>query len=280
MNYLYDGRKKRGYQLFITDDTADVQYMEFQEKFATVLRDSVDQKTERIRQMNDHLLISMAMLVESRDPFTGGHIRRTSEGVRLLVQEMKKDPNIRVSEKFCNHVSKAAPMHDIGKIAIPDDILLFQGRYSEEQYAIMKGHSAEGAKVLWKILKDMDDKDFLKVTVNVAHYHHERWDGKGYPEGLSGEAIPLEARIMAIADVYDALVSKRVYKNKMPPEKANAIILEGMGTQFDPGLQKYYEAARPALEAYYAAQLGEDATQVEKAPSDTETPVLPEQSKE
>ncbi|MBO4474964.1 MAG: HD domain-containing protein [Clostridiales bacterium] len=266
VNYLYDGRKKRGYQLFITDDTADVKYMEFQEKFNTVLRDSVDQKTERIRQMNDHLLISMAMLVESRDPFTGGHIRRTSEGVRLLIQEMKKDPSIRVSEKFCSLVAKAAPMHDIGKIAIPDDILLFTGRYSEEQYAIMKSHSAEGAKVLWKILKNVDEKDFLKVTVNVAKYHHERWDGKGYPEGLSGEAIPLEARIMAIADVYDALVSKRVYKSKMPPEKANAIILEGMGTQFDPGLQKYYEAARPALEAYYAAQLEEDHTQVEEAP--------------
>jgi len=264
VNYLHDGRKRRGYQLFITDDTADVKYMEFQEKFNVVLRNRVDESTMKIRQMNDHLLISMALLVESRDPFTGGHIRRTSEGVRLLLEQMKKDPANKLSEKFCALVAKAAPMHDIGKIAIPDSILLFMGRYSAEQYAIMKSHSAEGAKVLWKILKNTDDPDFLKVTVNVANYHHERWDGKGYPEGLAGEAIPLEARIMAIADVYDALVSKRVYKDKMPPEKANAIIMEGMGTQFDPGLQKYYEAARPALEAYYAAQLDEDKTQVEE----------------
>lgn len=264
VNYLYDGRRRRGYQLFITDDTADVKYMEFQEKFNAVLRDKVDQKTARILQMNDHLLYSMAAMVESRDPFTGGHIRRTSEGVRLLIEEMKKDPSISLNKGFCEHVIKAAPMHDLGKIAVPDAVLLKPGRYEPEEYEIMKSHSAEGAKVVHNILKDTDDENFRKVAENVAHFHHERWDGKGYPDQLAGEQIPLEARIMAIADVYDALVSKRIYKNKMPPEKANAIILEGMGTQFDPGLQKYYEAARPALEAYYEAQLDADATQQEE----------------
>lgn len=278
VNYLFDGRKKRGYQLFITDDTADVKYMEFQERFNTVLRNQVDQKTDRIRQMNDHLLFSMATMVESRDPFTGGHIKRTSEGVRLLIEEMKKDTSLGLSKKFCERVVKAAPMHDLGKIAVPDAILMKPGRYEPEEYEIMKSHSAEGAKVVHEILKDSDDQAFCLLAENVAHYHHERWDGKGYPEHLSGAKIPLEARIMAVADVYDALVSKRVYKEKMPPEKANAIIMEGMGTQFDPGLQKYYEAARPKLEAYYAAQLNADATQKTEEIPQTAGAALPSTS--
>ena len=152
-------------------------------------------------------------------------------------------------------------MHDIGKIAVPDAVLLKPGRYEPEEYEIMKSHSAEGARVVHEILKDTDDEEFRRIAVNVAHYHHERWDGKGYPEKISEHDIPLEARIMAVADVYDALVSKRVYKEKMPFEKADAIILDGMGTQFDPSLEKYYIAARPALEAYYRSQLNEDATQ-------------------
>ncbi len=152
-------------------------------------------------------------------------------------------------------------MHDIGKIAVPDAVLLKPGRYEPEEYEIMKSHSAEGAKVVHEILKDTDDEEFRRIAVNVAHFHHERWDGKGYPEKRAEHDIPLEARIMAIADVYDALVSKRVYKEKMPFEKADAIILEGMGTQFDPALEKYYRAARPNFEAYYASQLKSDATQ-------------------
>ena len=109
-----------------------------------------------------------------------------------------------------------------------------------------------GAVIVSEILKDNDDQEFSRLAENVAHFHHERWDGKGYPTGISGEAIPLEARIMAIADVYDALVSKRVYKEKYSFSEADRIIRENMGTQFDPGLYKYYEAARPKLEEYYS----------------------------
>ena len=116
----------------------------------------------------------------------------------------------------------------------------------------MKTHAAEGARIVHEILKGTPDIEFHILAENVAHYHHERWDGSGYPEGLRGEEIPFEARIMAIADVYDALVSRRVYKEKMPAEKANAIILSGMGSQFDPGLRSCYLAALPALEDYYA----------------------------
>jgi putative two-component system response regulator len=115
----------------------------------------------------------------------------------------------------------------------------------------MKTHAAEGAKIVHEILKGTDDDDFHRIAENMAHYHHERWDGKGYPDGLQGNEIPLEARIMSIADVYDALVSKRAYKERMSFEEADRIILEGMGTQFDKRLEPYYIAARPKLEQYY-----------------------------
>ena len=115
----------------------------------------------------------------------------------------------------------------------------------------MKKHAPEGARILAQILEGTDDKEFARLAINVAHYHHERWDGSGYPEGLHGETIPLEARIMAIADVYDALVSKRVYKEKMSFEDANAIIMEGFGKHFDERLKPYYLGARPLLEEYY-----------------------------
>ena len=142
-------------------------------------------------------------------------------------------------------------MHDLGKIAVDDAVLRKPGRFTPEEFEKMKNHAAEGARVIHKILLNTDDEEFKVIAENVAHYHHERWDGSGYPEGLAGEDIPMEARIMAIADVYDALVSKRVYKDAMSFEKADSIIMEGMGSQFDPGLQHIYEKARPRLEEYY-----------------------------
>ena len=122
----------------------------------------------------------------------------------------------------------------------------------DKEFKIMKTHAAEGARIVHEILKGTDDENFHILAENVAHYHHERWDGSGYPEGLKGEAIPLEARIMAVADVYDALVSKRVYKDAMDFEKADAIMMESFGKHFDKQLEKYYLAARPKLEAYYS----------------------------
>ena len=203
--------------------------------------------------MHDNLIMSMAMLVESRDNSTGGHIKRTSEGVRILIDEISKVGAGRLPEEFCSDVIKAAPMHDLGKIAVDDRVLRKPGKFEPEEYEIMKTHAAEGARVIHEILANTDDVSFKTVAENVAHYHHERWDGSGYPEGLSGEQIPLEARIMAIADVYDALVSKRVYKEAFDFERADRIIMEGMGTQFDPRLQLAYEKAKPRLEEYYSS---------------------------
>jgi putative two-component system response regulator len=252
INYLYDGsRHKRGYQMYITDDTKNQQYIALLDNFNAELQEEVAQKTEHIVEMHDNLILSLAIMVEGRDNSTGGHIRRTSDSVRILVEEIKCGGEFHLSDAFCRNIIKAAPMHDLGKITVDDAILRKPGRFTPEEFEIMKNHSAEGARIVHEILKGTDDDDFRRIAENVAHYHHERWDGRGYPEGLKGEEIPLEARIMAIADVYDALVSKRAYKDRMSFEEADRIILEGMGTQFDKRLEPYYIAARPKLEEYY-----------------------------
>ena len=258
VNYLYDGRRKRGYQIFFDDDTQDQKYISLIDNYNYKLQEEVAIKTNRIVEMHNKLILGMATMVESRDNSTGGHIRRTSEGVRILIDEMKKDKSLNLSEEFCKNIIKAAPMHDLGKIAVDDAILRKQGIFTEEEREKMKMHSSEGARIVHAILKDTDDEEFRKIAENVAHYHHERMDGNGYPNKLKGDQIPLEARIMAIADVYDALVSKRVYKEKFSFEVADKIILDGMGTQFDARLQKYYEAARPKLEKYYLEEQKND----------------------
>ena len=251
VNYLYGGKRKCGYIVTFTDDTANRKYIQLLDTYNEKLQSEVALKTRHIVEMHDNLIMSLAMMVESRDNSTGGHIKRTSEGVRILIDEITKNNILSLPEEFRQDVIKAAPMHDLGKIAVDDAVLRKPGRFTEEEYAKMKHHAAEGARVIHEILLHTDDESFKTVAENVAHYHHERWDGSGYPEGLSGEQIPIEARIMAIADVYDALVSRRVYKEAFDFKKAHAIITEGMGTQFDPGLKVAYEKARPRLEEYY-----------------------------
>ncbi len=259
VSFLYDGIRKRGYLITFTDDTANRKYIRLLDTYNEKLQEEVAEKTEHIVEMHDNLIMSMAAMVESRDNSTGGHIRRTSVGVRILVDEILKEGTLPLSPEFCRDVIKAAPMHDLGKIAVDDAVLRKPGRFTEEEYTKMKHHAAEGARVIHEILQNTDDESFKKIAENVAHYHHERWDGSGYPEGLSGEQIPVEARIMAIADVYDALVSKRVYKEAFDFEKADRIILEGMGTQFDPSLRSVYEQARARLEDYYRGSEGTSA---------------------
>ena len=259
---LFIGKKRVGYQIRIVDDTLERKQIDMLDKFNDYLQEKVEEKTHSLRVMHDNLILSMATVVESRDNSTGGHIRRTSDCVRILIEEMKKDPECEVvkDELFCKNIIKAAPMHDLGKIAVPDAILQKPGRFEDWEFEKMKAHAAEGARIVHEILKDLDKSDnkeyraFHELAENVAHYHHERMDGSGYPEGLIGDQIPIEARIMAIADVYDALVSKRVYKEKMSFEKADGIMMDSFGKHFDPELEKYYVAARPRLEAYYLAE--------------------------
>ncbi|MCR5390044.1 MAG: HD domain-containing protein [Lachnospiraceae bacterium] len=255
INYLYDDGKKKGYQFIITDDTKNQKYIKLIDSYNADLEEEVKEKTADIVRMHNDLIRSMAMMVESRDNSTGGHIIRTSDVVEMIMDRIMKDEKFvkefGLTEKFKENIIKVAPLHDIGKIAVDDAILRKPGRYNDEEFAKMKKHAAEGAKVLHRILENSDDEDIKALAENVAHYHHERMDGSGYPEGLSGDAIPIEARIMAVADVYDALVSKRVYKDSMSFEKADAIMMESFGKHFDKRLEKYYVAARPAIEKYY-----------------------------
>ena len=244
-------RVNRGYQFLIVDDTKNQQYIDLIRNYNAQLEEEVAKKTAGIVEMHERLILGMATMVEGRDNSTGGHIKRTSDCVRVLVDEIRRDGSMKLGEKFCNDLIKAAPMHDLGKIAVDDAILRKPGRYTPEEFEQMKTHAAEGARILSEILKGTEDEHFARIAVNVAHYHHERWDGSGYPKGLKGEEIPLEARIMAIADVYDALVSKRVYKERMSFEEADRIIMDGMGKHFDKRLEKFYVLARPRLEEYY-----------------------------
>ena len=240
-----------GYQVLISDDTTNQMHIKLIQNYNSQLEAEVIKKTRNIIEMQDKLVLGMATMVEGRDNSTGGHIRRTSSVVSILVDEMKKDESLKLSDKFYSSLIKAAPMHDLGKITIDDAILRKPGKFTPKEYEIMKTHAAEGARIVAQILDGTDDVEFMKIAVNVAHFHHERWDGEGYPDGLKGEEIPLEARIMAIADVYDALVSKRVYKEEFSFEKANGIIIGSMGHHFDKKLEQYYLKARERIEEYY-----------------------------
>jgi response regulator RpfG family c-di-GMP phosphodiesterase len=176
-------------------------------------------------------------VVEERDENTGDHIQRTENYVEQLLLRMRKHARYSgLTEDYCSNVALAAPMHDIGKIKIPDAILNKPGKLTKEEFEIMKRHAAFGGDIIRKTMSDVEEKEYCDIAYNIAHYHHERYDSTGYPDGLRGEEIPLEARVMALADVYDALVSERVYKKAFSEEEARNIIMEGSGTQFDPNL--------------------------------------------
>lgn len=194
-------------------------------------------QSARIERIQKSIISSLAAVVEERDENTGGHILRCEEYVQKLLERMKTQSRFSsLTEGYCGNVVLAAAMHDVGKIKIPDSILNKPGRLTAEEYDIMKKHAAYGAEIIRKTMNDIEEREYCEIACNIAKYHHERFDGKGYPEGLAGEGIPLEARVMALADVYDALISPRVYKKAFSREKAKAIILEGSGTQFDPAL--------------------------------------------
>ena len=213
---------------------------------------SLDEKTKRIYKIQDSIITGMAVMVESRDNSTGGHIKRTSECVKVFIEELKNTEQFKnLAPSFCQDVIKAAPMHDLGKIAVDDAILRKPGKFTDEEYEIMKKHSAEGARIIENVLSEVDDEEFKQIAKNIAHFHHEKYNGQGYPDGLKETQIPLEARIMALADVFDALVSKRCYKDTFSYDKAFSIIEESLGSHFDPVLGKIFISCRPKLENLY-----------------------------
>ena len=197
---------------------------------------SIRHLSDSTAKMQDGLIITMADMVESRDSDTGAHIQKTAAYVKIIVEGLYKKGYYaeKITPKFMSDVVRSAPLHDVGKINIPDKVLNKPGKLTDEEYEIMKTHTTAGKIIMEKAISTVEGGSYLKEARNMAAYHHERWDGKGYPEGLHGEVIPLSARIMAVADVFDALTSARVYKPAFPMEKALAIIEEGKGTQFDP----------------------------------------------
>lgn len=196
----------------------------------------VRQKDAKLIKIQNHTILSLSSLVEERDTDTGGHVQRTSDYVELLATSLMHKGYYKsvIDPYYINHIVRAAPMHDIGKIVVPDYVLKKPGRLTDEEFEIMKKHALEGGRIIREVLDESEDREYVRITIDIATYHHEKWDGTGYPRGLKSNQIPLSARIMALADVFDALVSPRVYKEPMSYEKAFEIIEKGSGTHFDP----------------------------------------------
>ncbi|MGN0078205.1 MAG: HD-GYP domain-containing protein [Coriobacteriales bacterium] len=238
----------------LRDDTPQQQYLKLVQRYNDELAEQVEEKTARLLEVQNDIIISMASIVENRDDNTGGHIRRTSDVVRAFTEHLLSSGCCAgLTREAAERIITAAPLHDFGKIAIPDSVLNKPGRFTPEEYEGMKQHSQKGAAIVAQILQNADDEQFKGIAVNIAHYHHEKWDGSGYPSGLAGEQIPLEARIMALADVFDALVSKRVYKEMYSFDKAFGIIEESSGSHFDPQLCEAFLQCRPQIEALYGS---------------------------
>lgn len=210
---------------------------------------SIRRLSDSTAKMQDGLIITMADLVESRDSDTGAHVQKTAAYVKIIVEGLKKKGYYlqKITPKFMSDVVRSAPLHDVGKINIPDEVLNKPGKLTDEEYEIMKTHTTAGKRIMENAISTVEGDNYLKEARNMAAYHHERWDGKGYPEGIHGEVIPLSARIMAVADVFDALTSPRVYKPAFPLEKALAILEEGKGTQFDPKCVEVFMDALPEV---------------------------------
>lgn len=203
------------------------------------LEQEVARRTQEVMAIQDVTILALASLAETRDNETGNHIRRTQHYVRLLAEKLKDHPRFRhyLTPYQITLLFKSAPLHDIGKVGIPDRILLKPGRFTPEEFEIMKTHTTLGRDSIALAEQRLGMKvDFLSCAKEIAYGHQEKWDASGYPEGIGGDDIPISARLMAVADVYDALISKRVYKEGMQHEKAVQIMLEGRGNHFDPDM--------------------------------------------
>jgi len=196
----------------------------------------VKERTRELAMVQEATIESMSSLTETRDPGTGEHIRRTQNYIRLLAEYLKNQPRFSpiLDEETIDLLCKSAPLHDIGKVGVSDRILLKPGRLSDQEFEEMKRHTVYGRDTIRAAERNLGNTSFLRIAREIAYTHHERWDGSGYPEGLKGEQIPVPGRLMALADSYDALTSRRVYKPRIPHEKAVEIIIEEKGSHFDP----------------------------------------------
>ncbi len=235
----------------LADITAQQNALEQDEFLHKQMKNDIRTKNAKIRSMENDIITSLASFVENRDGSTGGHIERTSDIVQVFTDFLQDSEKNRLPEVY-DRIVRAAPLHDFGKIAVPDNVLNKPSRLNEVEFEKMKTHSQKGAEMVDEILQHAQDIEFKNVAVNVARYHHEKWDGKGYPEGLSGDAIPYEARIMALADCFDAMVSTRVYQRTPKTlDEAFEEISKCAGSQFDPELARKFIACRRQIEQLY-----------------------------
>jgi putative two-component system response regulator len=233
----------------------------FLENQNVVLEEQVEERTHRLAALQDAIIVAMASLAEARDNDTGNHIRRTQHYIREIAFCLREyDPCYapELGDAFIAILYKTAPLHDIGKVGVPDAVLLKPGRLTPEEFNLMKMHTVYGRDTILAAEKTLDTPEaFLETAMDIAYSHHEKWDGSGYPRGISGKAIPLSARLMAIADVYDALIAKRIYKAPMPHEEAVSIIENSSGTHFDPDVVGAFSRIKDRFAAI-AVHFGED----------------------
>ena len=216
------------------------------------MQNNIESKMKKINEIQWSIIDGMANLIENRDSNTGEHVKRTSYYVQLICNELRKSEKYEnsLNDGFLENIVKAAPLHDVGKIVVPDSILQKPGRLTKEEFETIKKHTTEGKNVIKNVLGDVENNDFLDIASNIAYYHHEKYDGSGYPEHLSGTDIPLEGRIMAVADVFDALVSKRIYKDAMGIDEAYNIIKEESGHHFDPDIAEAFLKQKETIKGY------------------------------
>jgi response regulator RpfG family c-di-GMP phosphodiesterase len=214
------------------------------QQFNTELEQLVQQLTAEVVDTRDVAIFALAKLAESRDPETGEHLDRIRNYSRLLAEELGREGPYAdlIDQEFIEDIYRSSPLHDIGKVGIPDAILLKPGRLTREEFQTMKGHSAIGAEALRQAVERSTCGGFLSMAIDIARYHHERFNGSGYPDGLAGPDIPLSARIVALADVYDALTSARVYKAAYDPDVAKNMIEAEEGEHFDPAVVEAFRA--------------------------------------
>lgn len=226
------------------------------------LQEEVERRTLEVQRVQDVTIMAMASLAETRDNETGMHIRRTQNYVKALAEGLLQNSIYtgQLDTMMIDLLFKSAPLHDIGKVGIPDEILLKPGKLSCEEFETMKQHAELGARIIASAELGLESpSSFLRYAREIAHHHHENWDGSGYPDGLAGETIPLSARLMAVADVYDALISKRCYKSAMSHDDAFALILEQCGRKFDPVIIDMFQQCSDQF-ASIARQFSDHAT--------------------
>lgn len=230
-----------------------IELSQYRNNLENMVREQAEKITEdarRISMIQDSVIVGMANLIESRDGSTGKHVKNTQTYVRMIADELhrRKLFEMELTPEYIEDLCKAAPLHDVGKIKVPDAILQKPGKLTPEEFDAMKLHTTYSRKIIHTIIGDMEDADYVQIVEDIAMYHHERWDGSGYPTGLSGDSIPLAARIMSVADVFDALYEERCYKPPIRPiERIMQIMSEWRGTQFDPVIIDVFMEMLPRL---------------------------------